>query len=73
MHVMRELISPRAAADILGVHTATLVRWLEAGLIEGIKLPGGQHRYYADSINTVIATPAGDNVIVISKRGGDAA
>lgn len=73
MHVMRELISPRAAADILGVHTATLVRWLEAGLIEGIKLPGGQHRYYADSIHSVIATPAGDNVIVISKRGGDAA
>lgn len=66
-------MSPRTAADILGVHTATLVRWLEAGLIEGITLPGGQHRYYADSINTVIATPAGDNVIVISKRGGDAA
>jgi excisionase family DNA binding protein len=33
--------STREIADVLKVHEATVRRWLEAGRLRGVRLPGG--------------------------------
>lgn len=38
-------LTPREAAEILGVHHTTLKRWADAGLIPHIRTPGGWRRF----------------------------
>ncbi len=40
-----DLLTPREAADLLGVTPHTLARWARSGLIPSLRLPGGNRRY----------------------------
>jgi excisionase family DNA binding protein len=40
-----DLLTPREAADLLGVTTNTVARWARAGMIHALRLPGGSRRY----------------------------
>lgn len=40
-----DLMTPREVADYFGVTTKTVTRWLNEGLISGIRTPGGTRRY----------------------------
>jgi putative resolvase len=42
-------VTPKEAAEQLGVHFRTLVRWEKEGKIEAIKTPSGQRRYNVQS------------------------
>ncbi|MCT7966467.1 IS607 family transposase [Laspinema sp. D1] len=46
---MARYVTPREAAEILGVHERTLRRWDENGSIETIRTPAGQRRYNVES------------------------
>ena len=51
---MSEYIKPGEAADLLGVSRDTIRRYVDLGLLEGIKTPGGQRRVDRDSVRSVI-------------------
>jgi len=47
---MTNYILPGEAAELLGVTRDTIRRYVDTGLLEGIKTPGGQRRIDRDSI-----------------------
>lgn len=49
------LLSPGAAANVLGVNTSTIARYLDLGLLEGHTLPSGQRRITAESLEAVLS------------------
>jgi len=51
---MTEYIKPGEAARIMGVSRDSIRRYVDLGLIRGIKTPGGQRRIDRDSVNSVI-------------------
>jgi len=51
---MPEYIKPGEAAQLLGVSRDTIRRYIDLGLLEGIKTPGGQRRIDRDSVQDVI-------------------
>lgn len=51
---MVEYITPGQAADLLGVTRDTIRRYVDTGLLEGIKTPGGQRRIDRASLEQVI-------------------
>lgn len=51
---MTDYILPGEAADLLGVTRDTIRRYVDQGLIEGIKTPGGQRRIDRQSIQQIL-------------------
>jgi excisionase family DNA binding protein len=47
---MTEYVLPGEAAEMLGVTRDTIRRYVDTGLLDGIKTPGGQRRIDRDSI-----------------------
>lgn len=45
-----KLITPKDAAELLGVTTETLRRWAREGILHPIRTPGGRFRYYEDEV-----------------------
>ena len=41
---MQKLLSPREAANILGISYPTLKQWIYHGKLKSVKTPGGHHR-----------------------------
>jgi excisionase family DNA binding protein len=62
---MTEIITPGEAAKILGVSTDTVGRYLDLGIIEGHRTPGGQRRVNRDSVESVIRTRVSSTVTII--------
>jgi excisionase family DNA binding protein len=62
---MSEIITPGEAAKILGVSTDTVGRYLDLGIIEGHRTPGGQRRVNRDSVESVIRTRVSSTVTII--------
>lgn len=51
---MTDYILPGEAADLLGVTRDTIRRYVDQGLITGIKTPGGQRRIDRQSIQQIL-------------------
>lgn len=51
---MTDYIKPGEAADLLGVTRDTIRRYVDSGLITGIKTPGGQRRIERQSVEQVL-------------------
>ena len=47
---MDELLTARQVATLLGVSTATVLRWTREDKLPGFRLPSGAIRYNADAI-----------------------
>ena len=47
---MGKLVTPYEAAQLVGVTTSTLRRWVAAGRLDAIRTPGGHHRYDRDQL-----------------------
>jgi excisionase family DNA binding protein len=57
---MSALMTAREVADLLGVSTETVLRWVRQGKLPAIRLPGGAIRFRRDEIEawlTERATP----------------
>jgi excisionase family DNA binding protein len=52
-----EYLTPREVAEQLHVSQGTVVRWVRLGLVEGIRLPGGQYRVPKSEIDRLKKTP----------------
>lgn len=50
---MTDYILPGEAADLLGVTRDTIRRYVDTGLLEGIKTPGGQRRIDRQSVEQI--------------------
>ena len=53
---MQRLLSPREAANILGISYPTLKQWIYRGKIRTAKTPGGHHRVPESEIDRLIPT-----------------
>jgi excisionase family DNA binding protein len=62
---MSEIITPGEAAKILGVSTDTVGRYLDLGIIEGHRTPGGQRRVNRDSVEAITRTRVSPTVTII--------
>jgi molybdopterin-binding protein len=51
---VQKLLSPRQAANILGVSYPTLKQWIYHGKIKTMKTPGGHHRVPESEIDRLI-------------------
>jgi putative resolvase len=51
---MRTLLTPRAAALLLGVHARTIQRWARAGRIVVVRLPSGRLRIERSEIDRLL-------------------
>jgi excisionase family DNA binding protein len=54
------LLTARVVAELLGVHTETVLRWYRRGDLPAIQMPGGAIRFRSDELETWItgrATP----------------
>lgn len=51
---MPDYVLPGEAADMLGVTRDTIRRYVDQGLLAGIKTPGGQRRIDRQSIQQVL-------------------
>jgi molybdopterin-binding protein len=52
------LLTPRQAAEKLGISYPVLKHWILAGRIRTIKTPGGHHRIPIDALNEFLPQPA---------------
>jgi excisionase family DNA binding protein len=52
-----DYFTPRQVADLFKVSLSTVERWLRLGLVEGIRLPGGQYRIPASEVERLKKTP----------------
>jgi excisionase family DNA binding protein len=64
---MTDYIKPNEAAQMLGVSRESIRRYVDAGLIDAIKTPGGQRRIDRASVQDVIAArrPISSTVTII--------
>lgn len=51
---MQKLLSPREAANVLGISYPTLKQWIYQGKIKSVKTPGGHHRVPESEIDRLI-------------------
>jgi excisionase family DNA binding protein len=47
-----DLLTPRQAAELLGVNTNTLARWARDGQLPAVTTPGGHRRYRRADVHT---------------------
>jgi molybdopterin-binding protein len=52
------LLTPRQAAEKLGISYPALKHWILAGRIRTVKTPGGHHRVPLDALEEFLPTPA---------------
>jgi excisionase family DNA binding protein len=52
------LLTAREVADLLGVSTETVLRYVRRGDLPAIRLPGGAIRFRADDLDAWVATRA---------------
>jgi excisionase family DNA binding protein len=53
------LLTTSEAADMLGVHRSTIVRWANEGRIKAVSLPNGRYKFHRADIEEILAgTPA---------------
>jgi excisionase family DNA binding protein len=64
------LLTARVVADLLGVSTATVLRWTRAGDLPAIRLPSGQIRYRQDQLDEWIGERATGAAITGNDRLG---
>lgn len=43
-------MSPGKAAQMFGVHPATIVRWIEGGKLSAVRTPGGHRRLLTEEV-----------------------
>lgn len=53
------LLSSRQAASILGVHTASVKRWSDQGVLRCVRTPGGHRRFHRRDIEALRGHPTG--------------
>ena len=53
------LLSSRQAASILGVHTASVKRWSDQGVLRCVRTPGGHRRFHRQDIEALRGQPVG--------------
>lgn len=46
--------TPRQVATLFNVHVRSVSRWAAKGKLRFFRTPGGERRYYADEIDTMI-------------------
>jgi len=63
-----DLIGPAEAGRMLGLRPASPVRLLEKGLITGIELPSGHHRYDRESVERLAVRRVSSTVTVVQQR-----
>jgi excisionase family DNA binding protein len=49
-----ELLSTGEAAQLLGVHRSTILRYIEEGKLPAQVLPGGQHRVRREDVEKLL-------------------
>lgn len=49
------LLRSSKAAEALGIHKVTLLRWIHTGLLPAIRLPGGEYRIRQSDIDLILA------------------
>lgn len=54
----KEMWNTGKVAKKLGISNQTVVNWIRAGRLKGLKLPSGQYRVYADQFRTTDAQDA---------------
>ena len=61
--ILSEIVTQAEAAELLGVHESTLVRWVEEGLPGGARLPlyrlGKRRMYWRTDLERLLKRPAG--------------
>jgi molybdopterin-binding protein len=62
------LLTPRQAAEKLGISYAAFKRWIRAGRIRTVKTPGGHHRIPSDALDDFLPSGAGRPAARISGR-----
>ncbi|MGE5659450.1 MAG: IS607 family transposase, partial [Actinomycetota bacterium] len=50
-------VTPKKAAEILGVHVSSLRRWESEGKLQAIRTPGGQRRYNLKEVEKAAEQP----------------
>jgi excisionase family DNA binding protein len=53
-------LTPAEAAEILGVSTRTLTRWVKQGHLDVRVLPSGQRRYYVEDVRRLASETFGE-------------
>ena len=51
---MAVLIRPAVAARLLHVHPVTVKRWIDSGILAGVRLPNGQRRARARAVEAAM-------------------
>jgi len=54
----RPVLTTTEAGKILGLGDEAVKRYLQAGRLEGFKLPGGHYRVFADSVEKLMRPAA---------------
>ena len=54
------LLTLTEVATVLRVDQGTVKRWIRKGKIRSIRTPGGHHRCFAEEIEAMVGTMAGD-------------
>lgn len=52
------MLTPRQAAEKLGISYAALKHWILAGRIRTVKTPGGHHRIPIEALQALLQTPS---------------
>lgn len=52
-----EWVTPKAIADVLGVHRSTVVRWVTMGRVAAIRTPGGRVLINKAELERITAEP----------------
>ncbi|MGI9135463.1 MAG: MerR family DNA-binding transcriptional regulator [Candidatus Nanopelagicales bacterium] len=65
---MSEWIRPGEAAKMLGVSTDTIGRYVDLGIINGQRTPGGQRRVERESVENVTRTRVSSTVTIIGVK-----
>ena len=65
---MTEYIKPGKAAELLGVSTDSIRRYVDSGAINGITTPGGQRRIDRESVDSIISEKVGQNVTIVRHK-----
>lgn len=62
---MEEMISTGKAAKLLGVHPLTVARYVDLGILEGMRTPGGTRRVNRESVEKITRTRVSSTVTII--------
>jgi excisionase family DNA binding protein len=51
---LTDILTPREAAEMLGVTTNTLARWVRSGGLSSLTTPGGHRRYQRADVRALL-------------------